>query len=242
MALCRTPRSIPSPAIGAAGSGTLRKLLRALGTPTLLDSLEARVGAPYADGIDESIPADELRARFVARLIEWKRPALMLGYLTAFDHEQHEAGPWMPRAFAVLERVDAALDTIVQAARRTYGNEVTIAVVSDHGFAATHTEVHLGVALARAGLITVPASGEERPSDWRAMIWPSGELCGPVPGGTHGYPPQNAFMRASFFMVGPGIAPGISLVVIDMRDVAPTLAARLGIVLPRAEGGDVLRR
>lgn len=300
------------PQIWRRGTADDRKLLRALGTPTLLDSLEARVGAPYADGIDESITADELRARFVAALIEWKRPALMLSYLTAFDHEQHEAGPWTPRAFAVLERVDAALDTIVQAARRTYGNDVIIAVVSDHGFAATHTEVHLGVALTRAGLVTVPASGEERPTDWRAMIWPSGgsaavvlrdsssrtlrdsvlrvlrdlaadsangiaeiverpaleaagaypsasfvvafregwrlgyrlrgELRGSVSGGTHGYPPQNAFMRASFFMVGPGIAPGSSLGVIDMRDVAPTLAARLGIVLPRAEGRDVLRR
>ncbi len=300
------------PQIWRTGSPDDRKLLRALGTPTLLDSLEMRVGAPYADGIDESITADEVRARFVARLIEWKRPTLTLAYLTAFDHEQHEAGPWTPKAFAVLERVDAALDTIVQSARRTYGDSVTIAVVSDHGFAATHTEVHVGVALARAGLITVHVTGDERPTDWRAMIWPSGgtaaivlrdsssralrdsvhvllralaadsangiaevldgpalaaaggypaasfaisfragwrlgyrlrgDLQGKVTGGTHGYSPSNSFMRASFLITGPGIAAGQPLGVVDMRDIAPTLAARLGMVLPRAEGRDLLKR
>ncbi len=70
--------------------------------------------------------------------------------------------------------MDAALDTIVQAARRAYGDAVTIAVVSDHGFIATHTEVHVGAALVTAGLVTVPPDGEERPIDWRAMVWPSG--------------------------------------------------------------------
>ncbi|HYW49976.1 MAG TPA: ectonucleotide pyrophosphatase/phosphodiesterase, partial [Gemmatimonadaceae bacterium] len=151
-----------------------RKLVRTLSTRGLLDTLERRIGAPYPDGIDESITGDERRARFVARVIEEKRPTLTLAYLTALDHEQHEAGPWTPKAFAVLERVDAALDTIVQAARRTHGDAVTIAVVSDHGFTATHTEVHVGAALARGGLVTVPAQGDERPTGWRAMIWPSG--------------------------------------------------------------------
>ncbi len=300
------------PQIWRTGMADDRKLVRALGTPGLLDSLESRVGQPYADGIDESITGDERRARFVARLIEWKQPTLTLGYLTAFDHEQHEAGPWTPKAFAVLERVDAALDTIVQAAQRTYGDRVTIAVVSDHGFIATHTEVHVGVALATAGLITLNASGDERPTDWRAMVWPSGgsaavvlrdstsralrdsvervvralaadsangiasildraaldaaggypgatwvigfrpgfrlgyRLRGatrsPVTGGTHGYLPTEPQMRATFLISGPAINRGATLGVVDMRDIAPTLAARLGVELPKADGRNLLTR
>jgi predicted AlkP superfamily pyrophosphatase or phosphodiesterase len=63
---------------------------------------------------------------------------------------------------------------------------------------------------------------------------------GPVRG-THGMLPDDENMDAAFFIVGPGIAAGRALGRIDMRDVAPTLATRLGLVLPAAEGRDVLR-
>ena len=43
-------------------------------------------------------------------------------------------------------------------------------------------------------------------------------------------------VRASFFLVGAGVPAGHSLGVIDMRDIAPTLARRLGLTLPAADG------
>ncbi len=58
--------------------------------------------------------------------------------------------------------------------------------------------------------------------------------------GTHGYPPDLQTMDASFFIAGPGIPAGLDLGRIDMRDIAPTLAGRLGLVLPAAEGRDRL--
>ena len=61
-----------------------------------------------------------------------------------------------------------------------------------------------------------------------------GELI--VPGaskGTHGYLPDRAEMHASFFIRGATIEPGRNLGVIDMRQIAPTLAAILGVRLPR---------
>jgi predicted AlkP superfamily pyrophosphatase or phosphodiesterase len=58
--------------------------------------------------------------------------------------------------------------------------------------------------------------------------------------GTHGMLPDDRAMDAAFFVAGPGIPAGRSLGRIDMRDIAPTLAARLGISLPDAEGRDVL--
>ena len=67
------------------------------------------------------------------------------------------------------------------------------------------------------------------------------KLQGPVtvavrPGGTHGYAPDVPEMNSSFFIAGPGIAAGRDLGQIDMRDIAPTLAALLGVNLDAAEG------
>ena len=56
------------------------------------------------------------------------------------------------------------------------------------------------------------------------------------PGGTHGHLPDLPELRASFFLIGPGVPAARSLGIIDMRDVAPTLARRLGLTLPTADG------
>lgn len=53
--------------------------------------------------------------------------------------------------------------------------------------------------------------------------------------GTHGHSPAYPELRSSFFIAGPGIAAGHDLGIVDMRAIAPTLAAILGVALPRAE-------
>jgi predicted AlkP superfamily pyrophosphatase or phosphodiesterase len=60
------------------------------------------------------------------------------------------------------------------------------------------------------------------------------------PGGTHGASPELPDLRASFFLVGPGVPAGRNLGVIDMRDVAPTLAHVIGLSLPTADGHNLL--
>jgi predicted AlkP superfamily pyrophosphatase or phosphodiesterase len=55
--------------------------------------------------------------------------------------------------------------------------------------------------------------------------------------GMHGYVPERAEMRSSFFIVGPHILKGKSLGEIDMRQIAPTLADVLRIHLAGAEMG-----
>ena len=62
------------------------------------------------------------------------------------------------------------------------------------------------------------------------------------PGGTHGYPPDVTEMDATFIAVGPGIPAGRDLGKIDMRDIAPTVAALLGLTMPNVEGRNVLAR
>ena len=53
--------------------------------------------------------------------------------------------------------------------------------------------------------------------------------------GMHGYVPERAEMRSSFFIVGPHIAKGRALGEIDMRQIAPTIADILRIRLAGAE-------
>jgi predicted AlkP superfamily pyrophosphatase or phosphodiesterase len=60
------------------------------------------------------------------------------------------------------------------------------------------------------------------------------------PGGTHGELPDLPGLRAAFFLVGPGVPADKKLGVIDMRDIAPTLAHRIGLSLPTADGKNLL--
>jgi len=50
-----------------------------------------------------------------------------------------------------------------------------------------------------------------------------------------GYLPFYPEMRASFFAMGEGVARGRDLGVIDMRQIAPTVAGILGVSLPTAK-------
>lgn len=53
--------------------------------------------------------------------------------------------------------------------------------------------------------------------------------------GTHGFWPLMPEMRASFFVMGQGVAKGRDLGQIDMRQIAPTVAEILGVSLPAAK-------
>ena len=71
-------------------------------------------------------------------------------------------------------------------------------------------------------------------------------LFGPIfvhqEGGTHGYLPDESGMDAAFFIAGTGVPKSHSLDRIDMRDIAPTLAASISLSLPHAEGKNLLTR
>jgi predicted AlkP superfamily pyrophosphatase or phosphodiesterase len=159
------------PQLWRTGTPDDRKLLRALETPGLERELEEQVKQPYADGIDETLPGDVTRGLYAAALIDRRRPRLMTVYLTALEHEQHDKGPLTPEAFAVLERIDAIVGSLLESARKAYGTRVVVAVASDHGFAATNREVNLTAALNEAGLITYE-NGQV--IDWKAVTWGAG--------------------------------------------------------------------
>lgn len=158
------------PQIWRSGHEDDRKLLSALATDGLVSALEHDCG-PYADGVDESLGGDETRAKFAVRMIERDKPGFVTVYLTALDHEQHAEGPGSPKAVAVLERIDALVGKLVAAEMKARPDAV-VAVVSDHGFAATDTEVNLFRPFVDAGLIRLDGQGNV--ASWDAMPWPSG--------------------------------------------------------------------
>ncbi len=73
--------------------------------------------------------------------------------------------------------------------------------------------------------------------DWHAGSSLDGPLIGRATvGGMHGHLNDLPDLRASFFLIGPGVPAARSLGLIDMRDIATTLARRLDLPLPTAEG------
>jgi predicted AlkP superfamily pyrophosphatase or phosphodiesterase len=65
----------------------------------------------------------------------------------------------------------------------------------------------------------------------------SGSLVTPIPGnrGSHGFSPEYPEMRSSFFAVGAGVARHRDLGLVDMRQIAPTVAGILHVPMPTAK-------
>ncbi len=65
----------------------------------------------------------------------------------------------------------------------------------------------------------------------------TGSLVTPIPGhrGSHGFSPEYPEMYSSFFAIGGGIAHHRDLGVVDMRQIAPTVARILRVSMPTAK-------
>ena len=296
------------PEIWRANTDEDAKLVRALATDGLLPELEKALG-PYPRG--QEIEDDERRGIYAVRLLETKRPQLLTLHLLALDHIEHDTGPLSRESFAVLERQDAIVGKLRDAAERLAPGRAYVAVVSDHGFVKNEARFNPFPAFRDAGLIVVGRGGTV--TDWTAMPWTAGGSAAVVlkdptdaerlaevralldklaadpangidrvldadtlharggyptasfligckpgwfvgsgytgaiatktnrPAGTHGHLPDLPELRAAFFVVGPGVPAGRSLGLIDIRDIAPTLAQRLGLTLPSADGKPLLR-
>jgi predicted AlkP superfamily pyrophosphatase or phosphodiesterase len=153
------------------------KLLRALSRPEgLLETLETRLG-PFVNGYEDTVEADVVRTKFAVAMLREHEPDLMTVHLIALDGTEHRDGPWVASAHRTLEYIDAMVGELVAAALAA-DPESAVAIVSDHGFIATHTAVNFRVPFVAAGLITLaaePATGAAPAiADWQAQIWPSG--------------------------------------------------------------------
>jgi predicted AlkP superfamily pyrophosphatase or phosphodiesterase len=273
-----------------------------------MNEAAAEIGE-YRGGIDTTSEGDEVRGKYAEWILEKKRPGFLILHLTALDHTEHETGVFSTESLAILERIDAVIGKVREAAERIAPNHTFFTVVSDHGFANYDQQLNLFPAFREAGLFTADDKGTI--TAWRAMPWVTGgsaaivlrdtgdaatletarallvklqanpvngidrvldaeelhgrggyptasffvslkpgwrtgsTLSGSVlskvkPGGTHGELPDVAELRSAFFIVGPGIPAGKNLGLIDMRDIAPTLAREAGLSLPSADGKALL--
>ena len=287
-----------------ASTGDDLKLMRQLDRPEdLMEQLEAKLG-PFVDGYVGTVESDWIRTRFAMALLRERKPQFMAVHIIALDEIEHARGPFIAPAFEVLEQLDKMIGEMMDAAVAVDPSAV-VAVVSDHGFIATHTAVNLRTRFVEAGLIKLKQnpSGATVIDDWQAQLWSGAasaavvlrdpankEVKGRVDGivevprgripqrycprsrqggaASGGRIPDRGLcdrvrarfllrqrdpgrdaaarrfeghawisacapeMHASFFIRGPNIEAGRDLGVIDMRQIAPTLAAILGVRLP----------
>ena len=148
------------------------KLLTALATPGLVARLEHDTGIPLAAAYGADPQHDVARTRYAETLFDLARPEFMTVHLVSLDHAQHSFGPDSPEAYAALEKLDADVGELVAVARRV-DPDVTVAIVSDHGFAPVSHEVNLGRAFLDAGLLTYDPE-RRKVVAWDAIPWDAG--------------------------------------------------------------------
>jgi len=148
------------------------KLLRALSTPGLVARLEHDSGLPLAALFGEDPQNDVGRTRYAEKLFDISFPELMTVHLVSLDHYQHNFGPGSPEARTALEQLDADVGELVADARRVEP-DVTVVVVSDHGFAPVSYDVNLGKAFVEAGLVTYEPE-KKKVVAWDAIPWAAG--------------------------------------------------------------------
>lgn len=183
------------PVATGAGDYNVPEILRAGNTPVqnlallmanakpagLIDEIQKANPKLYANVTKDE--QDDMRTAFAEYIIEHKRPELMFVHLFDFDHWQHDAGPFTATAFASLEKLDADVGRMLAAAERAgMLAQTTVFIVTDHGFMPTKWQINPGVALVKAGLITL---GEQRDAngvktvvaDWKVMPYVTAASC-----------------------------------------------------------------
>jgi predicted AlkP superfamily pyrophosphatase or phosphodiesterase len=199
----------------------------------LVEELERRDPSLYSNvNKDEG---DDMRTRFAEYVVAEKRPDLVLVHLFDLDHFEHEAGPFTPEAFAMLEMVDGYVGRILAAAERAGTlSETAVFIVSDHGFSPVSKQILPGVILARAGLLK-PREGQAGVSEWRAAAYINGGSCAVVlrdPSDRDAY--RRALAAFSEFASGEGRG---SLRVLGRREVRRLKTyPHAALVLEAAEG------
>jgi predicted AlkP superfamily pyrophosphatase or phosphodiesterase len=154
-----------------------RKLEHALITRGLSEAIQAKAGVSVDDMGDTTPPADEAKAKAAAAIYALYKPTFFTLHLSSLDEEQHLHGPGSAAARDALERIDAEVGLILDAARAVLP-DLVVFVVSDHGFAPVEHDINLIPAFVAAGLMTLDAKGA--PVAWEAAPWPSGGSAGVV--------------------------------------------------------------
>jgi predicted AlkP superfamily pyrophosphatase or phosphodiesterase len=145
-----------------------RKLLRAMSTPGLLET----VAQEHADFWPRYAPPnvrDDALMDIATHLLTAEQPALLLLHLVEVDGAQHHFGVWSPEAITAIEGDDAQLARLFATLEKTgLARDTNVIVASDHGFMNAPAMVKPGVLLREAGLAKVNAEGHV--TEWKAAV------------------------------------------------------------------------
>jgi len=178
------------------------------GTPGLV----AEIGHRYPS-FPQAWLDDRSRALATIFLLKYKHPDLLLLHFAELDSEEHEEGPFIPHAKAVVERTDELIGDILKVLPKEYD----LALVSDHGFervdhiaglkAMAATESVTGEMTVTGGLVT---TSDPSVATWLRQKSGKGDIGREVlPGELARYAPQlsgTAFEPAPHVMFGNGAA------------------------------------
>jgi predicted AlkP superfamily pyrophosphatase or phosphodiesterase len=150
-----------------------RKLVRALATPGLLES----VAAEHPDFWPRYAPPDvkdDALTDIALHILATGKPTLLQLHLVQVDGAQHHYGIWSPEALAAIEHDDRQLARIFELLDRSgLAKDTSVIVASDHGFMNAEKMVRPGVLLREAGLVMMSARSGDAPAhvtDWRATL------------------------------------------------------------------------
>ena len=134
------------------------------GTPGLV----AEIGRAYPSFPQQWLD-DRSRALATRYILTRKQPDLMLLHFAELDSEQHEEGPFVPHAKAVVERTDELIGDILKSLPKDYA----LALVSDHGFEQIDHIANLKILAAADGVTgaMTMAGGLVTSSDPKAVAW-----------------------------------------------------------------------
>jgi predicted AlkP superfamily pyrophosphatase or phosphodiesterase len=110
---------------------------------------------------------DDMLTEIACHNIIQNHPNLLLLHLISVDFQQHFHGPLSPEAKAAIEKSDQNIAKVLAAVNQAgLWEQSAVVVLSDHGFTAVSTDVHLGVLLAQEGFVTLRGNHVR---EWKAV-------------------------------------------------------------------------
>lgn len=124
-----------------------------------------RVPVPAEDALQVTLDVAgdrRMTERFVAEVLDTRRPALGVLWLGEPDHIQHEAPLGSPEHLAVLAQADVHAGLVIDAVvrLRTSGDDILLLIGSDHGHQTVTGVVDIDAELIDAGLKADANSGD----------------------------------------------------------------------------------
>jgi predicted AlkP superfamily pyrophosphatase or phosphodiesterase len=146
------------------------KLLRAVSTPGLLNAVEHDFPGFSSRYLNPETRDAAVTDIAIHTILTYK-PSLLMLHLIKVVYKEHLYGPFSREAVAAIEDIDQQVARLIQALDKAgILPHTAIVVLSDYGFIRNSTEVHPGVLLRTAGLITLDS--KHRTKDWKSVVMP----------------------------------------------------------------------